>query len=365
MASVLTVVVCSLNGAEGVDRCLRALEGQTIRSELDVIVVDDGSTDSTSDVARAHAVTLVRHEECRGVSAARNSGLGLASAPLVAFLDDDCEPDADWAEKVVSNFRSDILGLGGALVVPEHAGIMLSYLGRNNPLDPQELTLAESPRLLFRLWLYLRRQWAKPRSSGRRRVFSVAAGNMAIRRSTILAVDGFDERIRFGGDDDDLWRRLVRYFPGQPLIFDPDVRVTHHFKPSLRDTLRRSRAYGRGGAMMCRKWAGVRPTIFPFPIIVLVALVLALRFPYLVIVAIVLPQIFYPRGLRAAVSDRNPLCLLDPYIQLAQEACGDVGFVQGWFRFRNFASADAISAGAANSAEQTDSGVTSAGIGEL
>jgi glycosyltransferase involved in cell wall biosynthesis len=335
MPAALSVVVCSLNGAEGVDRCLRALAAQTIRPTLELIVVDDGSTDSTSDVARAHGAVVIRHDECRGISAARNSGVRVASAPLVAFLDDDCEPQSDWAEKVISSASDDILAVGGALVVPHEAGIMRSYLSRHNPLDPQELDLAHKQTLPYKLWLYLKRQWATPQQ-GRREVYAFAAGNMAIQRSTILAVGGFDDRIRFGADDDDVLLRLHRAFPDRPVIYDPDIRVAHYFKPSLSDTLRRSRAYGRGRAFMYRKWPTMRPTIHPFPIVVLVALILAVPFPYLAAVPIVLPQVFYPRGLHAAVTGRNPACLLDPYIQLLQETWDTVGFAQGWFRFRNF-----------------------------
>lgn len=334
MPPTLSVIICSLNGAEGVDRCLRALEQQTIRSELEFIVVDDGSTDSTSDVARAHETNVIRHHECRGISAARNSGAGEATAHLVAFLDDDCEPYPDWAERVVANFQEDILALGGALTVPAESGIMLSYLRRNNPLDPQELELASSQRLAYRLWLYLKRQWVAPRNQQRRQVFSFAGANMALQREVLNAVGGFDERIRFGADDDDLLQRLRLAVPGKPLVFDPAVIATHYFKPSLRDTLRRSRAYGRGRAMMCRKWSSTRPTFFPFPLLIFLLIIGACRLPYLAVVAIVLPQILYPRGISAAFRGSGPLCLFDPYIQLAQEACGNFGFVQGWLRFR-------------------------------
>lgn len=338
MSPSLSVVICSLNGAEGVDRCLRALGAQTIRPSLELIVVDDGSTDSTGEIARAHGAIVVRHDTCRGLSAARNSGTRVASAPIVGFLDDDCEPDADWAEKIVAGFSIDILALGGALELPEKSRLMFGYLARHNPLDPQELDLTKSGRLPYRLWLYLKRQWKHPQRHGRREVSSFAGGNMSVRSSSLVAIGGFDERIRFGGDDDDLFRRLRRAFPGSPLIFDPDVRVVHHFVPSLRDTLRRSRAYGRGQAFMSRKWPTVRPTIFPFPVIILLTLVLSAQIPYLLAASVILPQLFYPKGLRAAASERNVQCLLDAYIQLAQETCSNYGFVEGWRRFRNFGS---------------------------
>jgi glycosyltransferase involved in cell wall biosynthesis len=337
MPPALSVIICSLNGAEGLGRCLRALESQTIRPALELIVVDDGSTDSTSDVARAHGVHLVRHGECRGLAAARNSGVRVASAPIVAFLDDDCEPDVDWSEKLIAAFPDDILALGGSLNVPDTSGIVLSYLHRNNPLAPRELDLAKSHKLMYRLWRYLVRQWSKDQHHGRRAVFSFAGGNMALRRSMLAAVGGFDERIRFGGEEDDVLWRLERAFPGYPVVYDPSVRVLHHFEPSLGDTLRRSRAYGRGHAMLCRKWRNLNAVVFPFPLMVFALLVSAIAFPYLAIAAALLPELLYPRGLRSAVRQGNALCLFDAYIQLAQETAANFGFVQGWFRYRDVA----------------------------
>src|SRR5690348_2879056 len=79
----LAVVICSLNGEAGVHRCLDALARQTIHGRLEVIVVDDGSTDATGDVARALGAKVIRHPVNRGLAAARNSGTRAASAPLV------------------------------------------------------------------------------------------------------------------------------------------------------------------------------------------------------------------------------------------------------------------------------------------
>jgi glycosyltransferase involved in cell wall biosynthesis len=334
MSPRLSVIICSLNGADGVDRCLTALTAQSTSAAIEVIVVDDGSADSTSAVGRAHSAIVVRHESCRGLSAARNSGIRRATAPLVAFLDDDCEPEPDWAEKILSGFSNDLVALGGALITPAAPGIMLGFLRRHNPLDPQELDLARSNNLAYRLWLYIRRQWTVPGRAARRPVFAFAGGNMSVRRSALLTVGGFDEGIRFGGDDDDLFLRLERSFPGRPLMYDPDIRVIHHFVPSLRDTLRRARAYGRGRAWMYRKWPDMGPALFPFPVMMASLLVASFEFPYLAAAVVLLPQLLYPAGLRAAVSERRLTCLLDPYIQLGQEACGNWGFLQGCWRFR-------------------------------
>ena len=144
------------------------VEAQTIRPSLELIVVDDGSTDPTSDVARAHGAIVVRHISNRGISAARNSGIHVASASIVAFLDDDCEPEPQWAEQLVVGYDENVLGLGGPLLVRADPGIVLNYLARHNPLDPQESDLAKSENLAYRLFLYMRRQWMPLQHHGRR-----------------------------------------------------------------------------------------------------------------------------------------------------------------------------------------------------
>ena len=102
MSLKMSVIVCSLNGATGVDRCFRALAAQTVRSSLELILVDDGSTDATSAVGHAHGATVIRHATNQGLAAARNSGLDAARAPIVGFLDDDCEPEPQWAEQILA-----------------------------------------------------------------------------------------------------------------------------------------------------------------------------------------------------------------------------------------------------------------------
>jgi glycosyltransferase involved in cell wall biosynthesis len=336
-AADLAVVICSLNGEAGVHRCLDALFRQTIRHRLEVIVVDDGSTDRTSDVARAHGAIVVRHPVNRGLAAARNSGVRAASAPIVAFLDDDCEPEPAWAQQLMAGYGEGVTGVGGAVLPKAPASFMTGYLERNNPLRPLEASLAKSDNLSYRLYLYLRQQWMAEERSGQRDVYAFVGANMSFRRQAVIDAGWFDERFRFGGEEGDLCRSLAAVFPSCRLVFTPEARVVHHFEPSLRDTLRRSRSYGLGSARLYRKWPDMRPTFFPFPVVVLAMLSSSVRHPVLGAAAFIAPQLLYPRFLRTAISHRRVACLLDAYVQLAQETCDDAGFLQGLWRFRRLA----------------------------
>jgi glycosyltransferase involved in cell wall biosynthesis len=333
----MSVVICSLNGAAGVDRCIRALDTQTIRSSLELILVDDGSTDATSEVGRTHGAIVVRHSANLGLAVARNSGLSAATAPVVAFLDDDCEPESVWAEQLLAGYTEGVIGVGGPILPAGHDGFILGYLKRNNPLKPQEVNLATSGRLTYRLKLYLQRQWTRTDDLSPRDVYSFAGANMSFIRQSLLEVGRFDERFRFGGEELDLCMRMGLAYPSGRLAFNPKARVLHYFKVSARDLLRRSRAYGRGSARLYRKWPSLPPTFFPGPPIVLVMILLVKRYHRLAAAALVIPHIFSPRGIRCAAANRSVVSLSDAYLQLVQEACGNIGFLEGLWIFRNLA----------------------------
>jgi GT2 family glycosyltransferase len=279
---------------------------------------------------------VIRHEANLGPAAARNSGLDAATAPVVAFLDDDCEPEPQWAEQLLAGYEEEgVTGTGGPILPAARNGFMLRYLERHNPLKPQEVNLAKSNRLIYRFELYVLRQWTLTEDLSRREVYSFAGANMSVRRQALIEIGKFDERFPFSGEDLDLCIRLTRTFPTGQLVFVPEARVVHHFKSSLRDTLRRSRAYGRGSARLYRKWPSVPPTFFPGPIMVLALLLLSTRRPSLAVAAAAIPHLLYPQGLRGAIASRSGEGVLDAYLQLAQEACGNIGFAEGLWLFRD------------------------------
>lgn len=335
MSPDLSVVICSLNGAPGVDQCLAMLGQQQTSAQLEIIVVDDGSADNTSDVARARGATVIRHPVNRGIAAARNTGLGAATAPVIAYLDDDCEPTPQWAAGVLTGYGPGVGGVGGPIRPESSSRLIHGFLERHNPLEPQELNLAVSNNLLYRLWLYLQRQWRSQPPAAQRDVYSLVGANMSFRRELLADMGGFDERFRFGAEESDLCLRILRTDPAARLVHVLDASIVHRFRPTLHDVFRRSRAYGLGSARMYRKWPELSPTLFPAPFAVLAVLGLAAAFPVLLPVAALLPLLLYPRGLWLAITTRRPNSMLDGYIQLGQETCEDIGFLQGLWAFRH------------------------------
>lgn len=105
-----SVVVATRQRSAMLPRFVGALLSQTGVSSFEVVLVDDGSTDDTHQVMSQLAATdarlkVQRLAERKGPAAARNRGWRVASAPFVAFTDDDCLPRPDWLATLVAGHR--------------------------------------------------------------------------------------------------------------------------------------------------------------------------------------------------------------------------------------------------------------------
>lgn len=101
----LTIIIPTHNRPEKLSDAIRSALSQTIE-DLEVIIVDDGSTPPAAIENHDPRVSLHRHEVSKGVSAARNKGLAIAKSPYVAFLDDDDTLQPDYAVKMLEFMRS-------------------------------------------------------------------------------------------------------------------------------------------------------------------------------------------------------------------------------------------------------------------
>lgn len=326
----ISVVICSFNGARTLRRCLEAVERQSIRAEAQVIVVDDGSLDATSEIAREFNVELVVHPRNLGISRARNSGVRAARADIVAFTDDDCVPSATWLEMLLAGYRrAEVAAVGGAIEVDRVETFIHRFLVDNNPLAPLELELSDHRRLPARLVLYVRRMWSRAPPSHARAVYSFAGANMSFLRSVLDEVGGFDERMTFGADDEYVCSQIRERRPDLALWLAPEAIVRHDFAGTFRDLFRRNYAYGRGHARSyilepSRGW----PIVFPVPIAALVALILLRRSRAVVLVPLLLPLLL-PQGVLAVQRTRRPTDLAFSYLRLAEEFAHNAGMLAG------------------------------------
>jgi glycosyltransferase involved in cell wall biosynthesis len=110
----VSAIVPVRNGEKHVRRCLEALLAQSWPAQrLEILVVDDASTDSTRERVRELPVQLLAQGERRGPYAARNAALRVAAGDVLAFTDSDCVPAEDWIERGVAALarqRADLAG---------------------------------------------------------------------------------------------------------------------------------------------------------------------------------------------------------------------------------------------------------------
>ena len=112
----VSVIVCSYNGGKTLAECLESL-GKINYPAYEAILVDDGSTDNTPEIAARFPQIRYIRQENHGLSYARNAGAAAAQGEVLAYTDSDCMADPDWLYYLVGTLLSgDYAGVGG----PEH-----------------------------------------------------------------------------------------------------------------------------------------------------------------------------------------------------------------------------------------------------
>ena len=191
MTPAVSVVIPAYNAAPFLEWALQTVLSQTL-DHLEVIVVDDGSTDATGDIARGvddPRVRCLRHDRNRGLPAARNTGIEAARASYVAFLDaDDGMKPANLERKVA------VLDRYADAVLVHSAGDGIDVNGA--PLLDGAAGAGEDVRLErpFRGLLFGN---------------SVTVSSVVARRDAVVEAGGFDQALRYT-EDWDLWVRLAR-----------------------------------------------------------------------------------------------------------------------------------------------------------
>jgi GT2 family glycosyltransferase len=223
---LISVVVCSYNGEKTIRECCEGIH-RLDYPNLEVIVVDDGSTDKTFDITTENGFRVIRTPN-RGLSAARNLGLESATGEIVVYLDDDAYPDSDWLRYLSHTFlTTDCVGAGGPNIPPPGAALIADCVA-NAPGGPLHVLISD------------------------REAEHIPGCNMAFRKDCLVAVGGFDPKFRAAGDDVDVCWRLQQN--GGWLAFNPAAMVWHHRRNSVRAYWRQQKGYGKAEAMLERKW---------------------------------------------------------------------------------------------------------------
>jgi glycosyltransferase involved in cell wall biosynthesis len=242
-APFISVVICTRDRPEQIKTCLNRLAKQNY-PRYEVVVVDNAPTsDALRKVVEGQAWGGVEFHYCvesrPGVSWARNAGIAAAKSDLIAFCDDDDEPDEHWLSGIADGFgRGERVGCVSGVVLPARLDNIVENLfeeigghskGRGFIRESFNKSGPQSPL------------WPLP-------PFGVGA-NMAFRREALDRIGGFDVALGAGtptgGGEDTLAITLVM-LRGYEVVYEPDALMWHHHRQDMASLNKQLRGYSIG-----------------------------------------------------------------------------------------------------------------------
>ena len=215
MSVQLSIVVCTLNRVNSLRRCIEALLSAQTNTEWELIIVDNGSDDGTVEFlnslvrskATLNPTVRMAVQPKRGVSIAKNTGWGSASAEIIAFTDDDCYVAANYVDNIISIFASkpEIGFVGGRLLLYDPSDLHVTLQELDTSLQVPQHTYVP--------------------------IGLIQGANMAFRRKTLEHIGGFDENLGPGTvfkacEDIDAVASAV--WAGVSGEYNPGPTVYHH-----------------------------------------------------------------------------------------------------------------------------------------
>ncbi len=236
--TAVSVIIPVYNDAANLEKALLSLEGQRVRP-LEVIVVDDCSTDDSPRVAARHATCVLRNRLNSGPAVTRNRGIRRASGDVIAFMDADCTADEHWIENLLAAFaETDADAVMGRTRIPSSTvlGDCIAELGFPGGANAG----------FENIWKVTEDGYTD----------HITSCNFAARRETFSRYGVFDESFPLaGGEDPELSLRWHRQ--GASILFRPSVLVWHVPRTDLKGFFRWMLVRGRANYFFKQKVGNV------------------------------------------------------------------------------------------------------------
>ncbi len=195
---LVSVIIPCYNGEKFIGDAIESVVNQTYKN-WELIIVDDGSTDNSERIIKKYLqddrIQYIKHKKNRGIPAARNTGINASKGEFIALLDDDDKWVPYKLSLQLEEFYKNAADLGlvfGNIIMINSNGYVIRK-GKNLKINLEKLTQEE---ILERLFLSN----------------FISSITVLFKRECIREVEGFDENIKWGGDDYDLWLRIVGKF---------------------------------------------------------------------------------------------------------------------------------------------------------
>jgi mycofactocin glycosyltransferase len=239
----ISIIIPTRDRGESLVECLESLYSQDYpSSQIEIIVIDDGSLDETQKLMSGFSCKLLTNRESRGQSYCRNVGARQAKGEILAFLDDDCVAGRAWLRDLVPYFQWEEVGAVGGYV---------DGYSKRSLLDRYE---KEFSRLNLGKYIL--------RGANDQSTFFVPTCNMLVRKKAFDETGGIRETMHLGEDVDFCWRMRDA---GWQALYVPAGIVMHRHRNTLGAMLRRRADYGTSEAVLCtlhpkrRKTLPMRP----------------------------------------------------------------------------------------------------------
>ncbi len=221
----ISVIIPFYNAAAYMGSCIRALLAQDYpRALYEVILVDNNSTDGSTEIARKFDDIRLLSETKQGAYAARNCGLSEATGEIVAFTDPDCIPRRDWLRNISKAMESDLLKVVvGSRDAANDSSILAMLSAYENTKD----------EFVF--------------SSLNPAIYYGHTNNMAVRGELFDSIGPFAERRR--GADTLFVHAVVKQYSCEAVAFSSGVNVRHLELDSLGVYYHKVSTYGRSRRM--------------------------------------------------------------------------------------------------------------------
>jgi len=182
----ISIIIPAYNEEDYLPACLDAVMEHVAGLAMEVIVVDNNSTDGTRAVVERYPGVRYVFEPVKGITRARQRGFLTATGDILAYVDADTRPPAGWIEQILAQFgaRKDLACLSGPYSFYDLSGF-------RNAMSSGWFIAA---RPLYLLTGYM-----------------MVGGNFAIGRDVLEKMGGFDSSIEFYGEDVDIGKRAKKY----------------------------------------------------------------------------------------------------------------------------------------------------------
>ena len=218
----VSAIVCGYNVDAHIDRCLASLVASDYPA-LEIIYCDDGSTDTSLELARRHPIKVIGLPH-QGLAATRNAGLEASSGEIVAYMDADAECHPEWPYHLALSLEDPAAAATGGPNLPFADAGLVERAVAAAPGGPVHVLVGDD------------------------RAEHVPGCNLAVRRAALEAIGGFHPPFVAAGDDVDVCWRLLD--SGHQIAFAPAAQVRHHARPQVRSYLRQQRTYGAAERMV-------------------------------------------------------------------------------------------------------------------